>query len=152
MRIADVIERFVSGFNRNDLDDVMAFFADDAVYLPGDGSEHRGRDAIRKAFLPQFCGAFGAMRFVVDDRIVDEAAGKATIRWVCQHDLTQAAPWPRRWLPDPDSLSRVFGRLLLHGPHHGVLRRVGRHGAANDSALHAPHCPPLPGLGYRKRL
>jgi hypothetical protein len=123
MRIADVIERFVSGFNRNDLDDVMAFFADDAVYRPGDGSEHRGRDAIRKAFLPQFCGAFGAMRFVVDDRIIDEAARKATIRWVCQHDLTQAAPWPRRWL-----LLGLYGRRsgwrgtdILHFDEQGKI-------------------------------
>jgi hypothetical protein len=105
MRIADVLDRVVAGFNANSLDDVMAYFADDAVYRPGDGSEHGGREAIRQAFLPQFSGAYGAMRFVVDDRIIDEGARKATIRWVCQHELTKAVPWGRRWL-----LTTLFGR------------------------------------------
>src|SRR5262245_51362926 len=88
--IADVLEKFVAGFNTNDLDDVMGFFAEDAVYLPGDGREHRGRAAIRKAFRPQFSHAFGDMRFIVDDQVIDESARKATIRWVCQHDFSTA--------------------------------------------------------------
>jgi len=105
MNIADVIERFVAGFNTNSLDEVMTFFADDAVYRPGDGRECRGRQAIRDAFLPQFSGAYGAMRFVVDDRIIDEGGRKAVIRWVCRHDLTQTAPLVRRWV-----LTALFGR------------------------------------------
>ena len=51
--IAEVLRAFVDGFNTNSLDDVMSFFADDAVYEPGDGRTHRGRDAIREAFRPQ---------------------------------------------------------------------------------------------------
>lgn len=98
MTIADVLERFVAGFNTNSLDEVMEFFADDAVYRPGDGREFRGRAAIRKAFRPQFSGAFGAMQFLVDDRVIDEAARKAAIRWVCRHDFTRAVPRVRRLL------------------------------------------------------
>jgi len=98
MTIADVLERFVQGFNTNSLDEVMEFFADEAVYRPGDGREFRGRAAIRRAFRPQFSGAFGAMRFLVDDRVIDEAARKAAIRWVCQHDFTRAVPRMRRLL------------------------------------------------------
>jgi hypothetical protein len=98
MTIAHVLERFVAGFNDNSLDDVMAFFADDAVYRPGDGTEFRGREAIRDGLRPQFSGAFGAMQFVVDDSVVDEVARKAAIRWVCRHDFTQAIPRTRRWL------------------------------------------------------
>ncbi len=104
MPIADVLERFVLGFNTNSLDEVMAFFADDAVYLPGDGHEYRGRVAIREAFRPQFSGAYGDMRFLVDDRVIDERARKASIRWVCQHDFA-AAPLLRRWL-----FSALYGR------------------------------------------
>jgi uncharacterized protein (TIGR02246 family) len=96
MTIAEVLERFVAGFNRNSLDDVMAFFAEDAVYQPGDGQVYRGRAAIREAFRPQFSRAFGEMRFEVDDRVVDEGARKAAIRWVCKHDLTSTASLPRR--------------------------------------------------------
>jgi ketosteroid isomerase-like protein len=85
--IAVVVARFVAGFNANDLDAVMAFFTEDAVYRPGDGNEHRGRAAIREAFRPQFEGAYGAMVFAVDDVLVDEASRKAAIRWICRHDI-----------------------------------------------------------------
>jgi uncharacterized protein (TIGR02246 family) len=123
MKIADVLDRFVASFNANSLDDVMTFFAEDALYRPGDGREYRGRDAIRKAFLPQFSGAYGAMRFVVDDRIIDEVARKATIRWVCQHDTSQAVPLVRRWL-----LTALVGRRcgwygtdILHFDEQGKI-------------------------------
>ncbi len=105
MKIAEIIQEFVEGFNSNTLDTVMAFFAEDAVYQPGDGREFRGREAIRKAFRPQFSHAFGAMRFVVDDRIIDEDARKATIRWVCQHDFSEAKPLLQRLL-----LTAMYGR------------------------------------------
>jgi uncharacterized protein (TIGR02246 family) len=81
------IDAFLACFNDNDLDAVMDFFADDAVYRPGDGKEHRGRAAIRKAFEPQFQGAYGKMRFDETDRLIDEAERKATLRWVCRHDI-----------------------------------------------------------------
>lgn len=112
--IADSVERFVAGFNDNDLDRIMEFFAEDAVYRPGDGKEYRGRSAIRAAFTPQFTGAFGRMTFVVDDRVVDERARKATIRWVCHHDFSgahgRAMPLLQRWL-----------YRLMFGPRCGWL-------------------------------
>ena len=103
--IAEVLRAFVDGFNTNSLDDVMAFFAEDAVYEPGDGRTHRGRAAIRDVFRPQFSNAFGTMRFVVNDQVVDEGARKATIRWVCQHDFATMRPFPKRWL-----FKTMFGR------------------------------------------
>jgi hypothetical protein len=90
--IGAILGEFVEGFNTNSLDDVMTFFADDAVYEPGDGRTHRGRAAIRAAFRPQFENAFGTMRFLVNDQVVDERARKATIRWVCQHDFATMKP------------------------------------------------------------
>jgi uncharacterized protein (TIGR02246 family) len=103
--IADVLREFVDGFNTNSLDEVMSFFADDAVYEPGDGRTHRGRAAIREAFRPQFSNAFGTMRFVVNDQVIDERARKATIRWVCQHDFTTMKPLMQRVL-----FKIMFGR------------------------------------------
>jgi hypothetical protein len=88
--IRDTIDHFVEAFNVNDLDRVVTFFAEDAVYRPGDGSEYRGPVAIRRAFEPQFNGAFGIMRFDEHDRLIDEGARKAAIRWVCRHDLAGA--------------------------------------------------------------
>ena len=85
--LPELLAAFNAAFNRNDLDEVMTYFADHAEYLPGDGAHHRGKAAIRAAFAPQFAGAFGAMRFDVEDELYDEAARKATTRWTCRHDL-----------------------------------------------------------------
>lgn len=85
--IATFLDRFTEAFNHRDLDAVILAFADDAEYHPGDGRIHRGRAAIRAAFAPQFAGAFGAMRFDLIDRVIDEPARKATLRWICRHDL-----------------------------------------------------------------
>jgi hypothetical protein len=84
------LDCFVEAFNVNDLDQAMVHFADNAVYRPGDGTEYRGPAAIRRAFEPQFQGAFGSMRFDEYDRIIDEVERKAVIRWVCRHDLAGA--------------------------------------------------------------
>lgn len=85
--IAAALDRFVTAFNTNDLDVVMQHFADDAEYLPGDGSRHVGLAAIRREFEPQFTGAYGAMTFDEHDRLIDQSARKATIRWTCRHDI-----------------------------------------------------------------
>jgi ketosteroid isomerase-like protein len=90
--IRSVIDRFVAAFNVNDLDQVMNCFSENAIYRPGDGSEHRGLIEIRKAFEPQFDGAYGSMRFDEHDRLVDQNTRKATVRWICRHDLAGAKP------------------------------------------------------------
>src|SRR5687767_13037652 len=78
--IQKVLDEFVASFNDNNLDRTMEFFADDATV-------HRGLPAIRAAFEPQFAGAFGAMRFDVEDQLVDEPGRKAALRWICRHDV-----------------------------------------------------------------
>ncbi|MCS7475733.1 YybH family protein [Umezawaea endophytica] len=85
---ADTIDRFVASFNVQDLDDTMSFFADGAEYLPGDGKTHRGHAEIRAAFEPMFSGAFGLVTFDEHDRLIDEPARRAAIRWTCRLDLT----------------------------------------------------------------
>lgn len=72
---------FLDAFNRNDLDAVMAFFSDDAVYEELQGPISHGRAAIRDAFAPQFEGAFGVMRFDEDDTFIDAEAGKVMSSW-----------------------------------------------------------------------
>jgi ketosteroid isomerase-like protein len=89
--LEDLVRRFTDAFNQNDLDGVMAFIADDAVYEEFTGTINRGRPAIRAAFVPQFRGDFGKMRFETEDLVVDAQAGKALIRWVC-HLETKRGP------------------------------------------------------------
>jgi uncharacterized protein (TIGR02246 family) len=81
--LAKLTRDFTDGFNRDDVDAVMAFFADDAIYDELDGRRHVGRDAIRAAFEPQFRGDFGRIRFHEEDLFVDPAAGRALIAWTC---------------------------------------------------------------------
>ncbi|HTO54252.1 MAG TPA: nuclear transport factor 2 family protein [Myxococcota bacterium] len=81
--LEDLVTRFTDAFNREDLDAVMAFFAEDALYDEFDGKQNRGVRAIRAAFEPQFRGAFGRMRFVAEDLFVDPKSGKGLIRWLC---------------------------------------------------------------------
>ena len=82
-RLADLVVRFTQAFNDNDLEAVMSYMADDAVYEEFTGTINRGHAAIRAAFVPQFRGDFGKMRFDSEDLFVDAENGKALIRWVC---------------------------------------------------------------------
>ena len=82
--LASLVIRFTDAFNQNDLEGLMAFMAEDAVYEEFTGAINRGKAAIRAAFVPQFRGDFGKMRFETEDLFVDAAAGKALIRWVCR--------------------------------------------------------------------
>ena len=84
--LEELTVRFTDSFNRDDLDAVMAFFADDAVYDEFNGHRSHGKVAIREAFVPQFRGDFGKIRFLSEDLFVDAGSGKALIRWVCTLD------------------------------------------------------------------
>ena len=81
--LSDLVTRFTDAFNRDDLDAVMGFFADDVVYDEFDGKRSRGKAAVRDAFAPQFAGAFGKIRFATEDLFVDPVSGKGLIRWLC---------------------------------------------------------------------
>jgi len=73
---------FTEAFNREDIDEVMSCFADDAIYDEFNDIRHMGKEAIRAAFVPQFAGEYGRMRFHTEDLFLDVDAGKAMIRWV----------------------------------------------------------------------
>lgn len=77
-----LVTDFTEAFNREDIDEVMSYFADNAVYDEFNGIRNIGKDAIREAFEPQFDGAFGRMRFHTEDMFLDVDAGKAMIRWI----------------------------------------------------------------------
>ncbi len=81
--LQDLALRFTDAFNRDDLDSVMSFFAEDAVYDEFNGRQSRGCAEIRAALLPQFRGAFGRIRFQKEDLFVDASASKVLVRWTC---------------------------------------------------------------------
>jgi uncharacterized protein (TIGR02246 family) len=82
-KLAELVMQFTDAFNREDLDGVMSFMAEDAVYDEFNGTLNRGTAAIRAAFEPQFRGDYGKLRFHTEDLFVDAPAGKALIRWLC---------------------------------------------------------------------
>ena len=90
-RLEDLVLRFTDAFNREDLDAVMSFMADDALYDEFNGRRHRGKAAIREAFVPQFRGDFGKIRFQAEDVFVDGTSGKALIRWLCTLETEERA-------------------------------------------------------------
>jgi len=74
---------FTDAFNRDDLEGVLAYMTDDALYDEFNGARAKGKAAIRAAFEPQFRGDFGKIRFHTEDLFVDVESGKAMIRWLC---------------------------------------------------------------------
>lgn len=104
---------FTDAFNRDDLDGVMAFFAEDAVYDQFDGSQARGLADIRAAFEPQFRGDFGTIRFHDEDMFVDVEAGKVLTRWTCTFE-GEGSKGGWRGL---DILHFVDGRIVYKGTY-----------------------------------
>ena len=82
-QLLNLTTRFMAAFNCNDLDTVMSFFTDDAVYDEFNGKRNEGKAAIRAAFTPQFTGAFGSMQFLDEDLFIDSDTGKVMASWRC---------------------------------------------------------------------
>ena len=74
---------FMDAFNTNDLDRMMSFFAPDGLYDEFNNRVSKGPEAVREAFRPQFEGAFGEMKFIDEDLIVDAATNKVMASWRC---------------------------------------------------------------------
>jgi len=94
VRLEELVVQFTEAFNREDLDEVLSLMAENAIYDELDGKRSVGKTAIRRAFEPQFRGDFGRMRFHMEDVFVDEAAGKALVRWSC---TTEKSGRTRAW-------------------------------------------------------
>lgn len=105
----DLSIAFLEAFNRNDLDGVMSYFAEDAVYEALSGRVNHGREAIRKAFAPQFEGKFGAIAFIEEDTFIDAAAGKVMSSW----DMTLEKDGVAQVMRGLDLLVFVGNKLVL---------------------------------------
>jgi ketosteroid isomerase-like protein len=85
---------FMAAFNTAELDKVMSFFAADGIYEEFNGATSRGLDEVRAVFAPQVAGAFGEMKFLDEDLIVDGEAGKVMASWTCTLEVKgQPTAW-----------------------------------------------------------
>ena len=112
--LSDLTDRIVAAFNRQDLDAIMAFFADDAVYRDAYGKTHEGTAAIRKAFEPVVGGRLGKIRFSGEDRFIDAAAGKVMDSWTLAMHMGEGA----------DKESAMLGLDLLHFDGDRLVRKT----------------------------
>ena len=91
-RLVALTREFLDAFNRLDLDAVMSFFAKDAVYEEFHGKENYGLAEIRAAFEPQFGGAWGEIRFLPEELVVDPEAREVMASWRCTLERVQGRP------------------------------------------------------------
>ena len=80
-QLIKLTNEFVDAFNRMNLDDVVAFFAEDGIYEDSTGGTHVGHDAIRTAFKPLVGGSRGKIRFDGEDVFIEADSGKVLASW-----------------------------------------------------------------------
>ncbi|MEM7466774.1 MAG: nuclear transport factor 2 family protein [Pseudomonadota bacterium] len=69
--LASLEQDFLAAFNAADVDRIMAFFTEDAVYGEVHGKERGNLEAIRKSFDKLFSGQFGEVKFEPSDTFID---------------------------------------------------------------------------------
>ena len=100
----DLVDRFVAAWKKLDVDEIMGFFSDDAVYtnIPIDPPSE-GKEAIRKT-IEGFVGMATAIDFVVHRTAENPAAG------VVMNERTDRFRLGDRWIE-----ARVMGVFELRG-------------------------------------
>lgn len=79
--------QFVDAFNRLDLDGVVSFFTDDAVFEDGMGNTFHGRAEIRTAFVTLLSGERGQITFTGEDFFAEAETGKVLTSWTLEMDI-----------------------------------------------------------------
>jgi ketosteroid isomerase-like protein len=79
--LKQLTDHFLSAFNRADVDAIMSFFTEDAVYEEFHGRVNEGKAAIRKSFERLYSGRFATPRFEEDDTFVDVEQSKVMSSW-----------------------------------------------------------------------
>lgn len=112
--LSDLVDRFVDAFNRQNMEDVMSFFAEQAVYKDSSGKTHQGKAAISKAFVPVLDGSIGDILFDGEDRFIDEETGKVMDSWTLHMFRGEGAEKERT----------MMGLDLLHFEEGKLVRKI----------------------------
>ena len=80
-------EKFVTAFNKMDLNEVTNSFAENSIYEDSKGNRFYGKLEIKKAFEPLLSGQMGQIHFEGDDIFVEEESGKVMTSWTLSIDL-----------------------------------------------------------------
>ena len=124
-RLTQLTLDFTQAFNANDLDGVMSYFAENAVYDQFNGEPATGIAAIREAFAPQFDGAFGEMRFVEEDLFVDAEAGRALVSWLCTLETKRGpAGWRGLDILHFDDAGKITAKLTYAKANQPLMQAV----------------------------
>jgi ketosteroid isomerase-like protein len=124
-QLDELLRRWIGHWNRHDLDQVMAVFADDAEFVSWNGRKVEGRGMIHYAWRPWFA-EHGDFEFTILDLLIDEAAQSAAMTW--QLDWPSREPGhqgqrERRF--GVDWLTFVEGRLLRKHSYCQLVVQVG---------------------------
>lgn len=79
--LAKLEQDFLGVFNNADVDGIMRFFTEDAVYGEVHGKVREGLTAIRKSFEGLFSGNFGEVKFEPVDTFIDVQQDKVMSSW-----------------------------------------------------------------------
>ena len=110
----DLATEFVGAFNRQNLDDLMSYFAPDAVYEDPYGKKYKTPADIRAQFDVVVNGKLGKISFEAEDRFIDAIAGKVMDSWIL-----------RMWIDDETKEERTMRGLdLLHWDGDRLIRKI----------------------------
>ena len=111
-KLDELSTHFVGAFNRQNLDDIMSYFAEDAVYEDPYGKKHVTLNDIRAQFDVVVGGKLGKVSFEAEDRFIDPVAEKVMDSWVL-----------RMWINDEKREERTMRGLdLLHWDGDRLVR------------------------------
>ena len=79
-----VLQDWNQAWDNHDLDGVVALFDDDILFENWTGTKVKGKEALRKAWMPWFAN-HGGFRFSGEDIFVDEQDQKILYRWMLEN-------------------------------------------------------------------
>ncbi|MBN36509.1 MAG: hypothetical protein CMM46_17365 [Rhodospirillaceae bacterium] len=85
--LEELTHQFVDCFNRQDIDGIAAFFAEDGVYEDSNGGSHTGPAAIKEAFVPLVCGSRGKISFDDEDFFAEPESDKVMASWTLNMEI-----------------------------------------------------------------